>query len=245
MPLRDHFRPPISKMASWEGFHGMWTAAIVQRLVPRLPDHYTAEPRVRLGKYFEIDVCAFETDEPRLAGTVADRDDGGVATATWAPPKPTLAVDADPSEYYAYEVLVFDHRRGRILVAAIELVSPANKDRPASRRALVSKCATLLEQGVCVSLVDLVTYRQFNLYTELLDLLGQSDPAFSPAPPATYAVTFRGRNVGDMPRFESWAYPLVVGQPLPTLPVWLTEDRAVSLDLEASYEDACRALRIA
>jgi hypothetical protein len=51
--------------------------------------------------------------------------------------------------------------------------------------------------------------------------------------------------VGDLPRFESWAYPLVVGQPLPTLPVWLTEERAVSLDLEASYEDACRALRIA
>ena len=45
-------------------------------------------------------------------------------------------------------------------------------------------------------------------------------------------------------RFETWAYPLVVGQPLPTLPLWLTEDLAVSLDLEASYEDTCRVLRI-
>jgi hypothetical protein len=44
---------------------------------------------------------------------------------------------------------------------------------------------------------------------------------------------------------QSWAYPLDVGQPLPTLPVWLTETHAVSLDLEASYEETCRVLRIA
>jgi hypothetical protein len=28
------------------------------------------------------------------------------------------------------------------------------------------------------------------------------------------------------------------------LPIWLDEDRAVALDLEASYEETCRALRI-
>ena len=32
---------------------------------------------------------------------------------------------------------------------------------------------------------------------------------------------------------------------LPTrLPVWLTEDLAMPLDLEASYEEACRVLKI-
>ena len=39
-------------------------------------------------------------------------------------------------------------------------------------------------------------------------------------------------------------YPLIVGQPLPTLPLWLTEDLMVPLDLEASYEAACRVLHI-
>jgi hypothetical protein len=29
------------------------------------------------------------------------------------------------------------------------------------------------------------------------------------------------------------------------LPIWLTDDMNVMLDLEASYEDACRVLRIA
>jgi hypothetical protein len=244
MPLRDHFRPPIWNKASWEGFHGGWPMEMVRQLGPQLPDNFTAEPRVHLGSYFEIDVCAYE-DEPHPSRPSAAKDHGGTATAIWSPPRPTLAIDAEPSEQYAYEVLIFDQSRGRLLVAAVEIVSPANKDRPKNRREFVAKCAALLGQGVCVSMVDLVTTRQFNLYTDLLDLIGQSDPAFSPAPPATYAITCRGRKVGSIPRLESWAYPLVVGQPLPTLPVWLSHDLAVSLELEISYEETCRVLRIA
>ena len=245
MPLRDHFRPPIIKYSSWEGFHGGWPMAIVQQLLPQLPEEYVAEPRVHLGSYYEIDVCAFETDEPRPPRFMAEGEYGGVATATWAPPEPTLVVEADPTEQYEYEVLVFDTSRARQLVAAVELVSPANKDRPESRRAMVAKCSALLQQRVCVSLVDLVTIRKANLYLELMEWIGQADPAFSAAAPATYAVTCRGRKVSEKPRFETWAYPLHVGQPLPTLPLWLTPDLAISLDLEPSYEATCRALRIA
>lgn len=223
----------------------MWPTTIVQRLVPLLPEEYTAEPRVHLGTNFEIDVCAYEPEFPQRAEHVAGGGNGGVATAVWAPPEPTLAVDADPTEQYAYEVLVFDQSRGRVLVAAVELVSPGNKDRPQSRREFVAKCAALLGQNVCVSIVDLVTTRQFNLYAELLDFLAVTDPRLGQSPPATYAATCRGRKVNGKPRFETWAYPLIVGQPLPTLPLWLTEDHAVSLDLVASYEDACRTLKIA
>jgi hypothetical protein len=89
-----------------------------------------------------------------------------------------------------------------------------------------------------------VTVRRANLYVELLDLIGRSDPAFGPDPPGTYAVTCRTRTVDRKPRLESWAYPLELGRPLPTLPLWLAEDVMVPLDLEASYEDTCRVLRI-
>ena len=44
MPLRDHFHQPVSTRSSWEGFHGGWPMAIVQRLSPLLPDNFTAEP---------------------------------------------------------------------------------------------------------------------------------------------------------------------------------------------------------
>jgi hypothetical protein len=217
---------------------------MVQQLSRVLPDDYTAEPRVHLGTYFEIDVCAYENAEPDAAGWTSASGSGGEATAPWAPPQPTWTCDADPTEQYEYEVLVYDQSRGRQLVAAVEIVSPANKDRPESRQAFVIRCAALLQKRVCVSIVDLVTTRQFNLYSDLLGLYGLSDPGYVPSPPATYAVTCRGRKVGGKPRLETWAYPLLVGQPLPLLPIWLTEDLAVSLDLETSYEETCRALRI-
>jgi hypothetical protein len=223
----------------------MWPATIVLRLDRVLPDGYTAEPRVHLGTYYEIDVCTFEDDEPKPGRMAIEEGSGGTATATWAPPQPTLLIDADLGDEYAYEVLVYDQDRGRQLVAAVELVSPANKDRRASRRAFVTKCAALLQQGVCVSIVDLVTTRNFNLSAELLDLIDGSEPAREPEAPCTYAVTCRFRKIDRKSRLEVWAYPLVVGQPLPTLPLWLSEDLAISLELEPSYEETCRALRIA
>jgi hypothetical protein len=92
-------------------------------------------------------------------------------------------------------------------------------------------------------MIDLVTIRQFNLYTELLTLLERSDPTFNPPPPI-YAVTCRKRQDGRQTKLDAWARPLAVGQPLPTLPLWLSETQTISVDLEASYEETCRVLRI-
>ena len=243
MTLLDHFRPPILRKGSWEGFHGMWPALMVIDLCKSLPDQYVAEPRVHLGKNFEIDICAFDVQESY--GGVA-RYEGGSSTAVaaWSPPGPTLAYDLDPTEIYEYEVLIFDMERNRELVAAIEIVSPANKDRPETRQAFVSKCSALLQKKVCVSIVDLVTVKHFNLYCEVLDVFCRNDPAFSPDPPSTYAATMRSHDLATRSRFEIWAYPMLVGQTLPTLPIWLSNDLAISLNLEVSYQEACRALRL-
>jgi Protein of unknown function (DUF4058) len=245
MPLRDHFRPPVWKRMSWEGFHGMWPGVIVRELNKTLPPDFSAEPRVRLGTLCEIDLCAFDNREPAREEIATSEGAGGVATAVWAPPVPTLAVDMDLETQDEYEVLVYDQSRGKVLVAAVEIVSPGNKARPRSRQAFITKCAALLQQDVCVSVVDVVTTRDFNLYAELLATLDQSDPAFGVQPPNIYAGTCQRRKFDRFSRLESWAYPLVVGQPLPTLPVWLSEDLAIALDLETSYEETCRDLRIA
>ena len=89
---------------------------------------------------------------------------------------------------------------------------------------------THFEIDVCASLADPYEY-------EVLT-------AFTPKSHATYAVTIRGRDVNGRSQLETWAYPLVIGQTLPILPIWLMEDLAVSFDLEASYEETCRVLRI-
>jgi hypothetical protein len=219
---------------------------IVEELAPRLPEGFVAEPRVHLGSYYEIDFCAFERDEngEHHTPSASPESNGGMATAVQAPPTPTLTLDADFPEQYAYEVLIFDVERDRRLVAAVEIVSPANKDRPESRQLFIAKCYNLLRQDVCVSIVDLVTIRHFNLYAELLALLERSDPAMSPAPPAIYVATCRKRQSEGKTKLDTWSRALTVGQPLPTLPIWLSSSLTLTLDLEASYEETCRVLRV-
>jgi hypothetical protein len=245
MPLRDHFRPPLDDLTSWEEFYSQWPAMIVLALARKLPRRYVAAPRVHSGSSLEIDVATFEKDESEGPTSVADSGNGGgVATAVWAPPRPTLALTTDLPAQDEYEVRVYDAKRGRRLVAAVEIVSPANKDRPEHRRLFTAKCAALLQNQVSVAIVDLVTTRNFNLYGELLGLIGQSDPFLSPEPPPLYVVACRGTPKGKGWLLETWTNALALGQPLPTLPLWLANNLAVPLDLEESYEETCRVLRI-
>ncbi len=147
MPLRDHFRPPTTKHGSWESLHGGWPMVLVQQLRSQLPPGFVAVPRVHLGPYFEIDIAAFERDDSPLR-----RNSGG--TATLAAPKPSWAIETDVPEEDEYEVRIYNADEERELVATIELVSPANKDRPEHRNVFVGKCAALLQKGVAVSIVD-------------------------------------------------------------------------------------------
>ena len=164
MPLRDHFRSPVNDTHSWDEVHGQWPGEIVRQLTTVLPPGFRAAPRVHLGSSFEI-------------------DDSGGGTATLAAAAPTFTLEADLTDQDEYEVRIYDTERGRTLVAAIEIVSPSNKVRPESRDIFVGKVGSLLSQGVCVSLVDLVSVRQANLYAELLELAGGTDPQLGPTPP--------------------------------------------------------------
>src|SRR5205807_7753588 len=80
MPLLDHFHPPVSERRRWEGFHGLWAAALVEKLNRDvLAEEYFADMHVHVGSQVEIDVATLE--EP--AGT--DQRSGAGAPA-WAPP---------------------------------------------------------------------------------------------------------------------------------------------------------------
>jgi len=243
MPLRDHFRSPVNDTHSWDEVHGQWPGEMVRDLTTILPAGFRAAPNVHLGSPFEVDVSTYDLDS-RNPDTNADTGDGGTGTLTAF--SPTLTVEADLSEQDEYEVRIYDAVRGRQLVAAIEIVSPSNKARPDTRELFVVKAASLLQRGVCVSLVDLVSVRQANLYADLLKLLGRADPALHTTTPYLYAVTLRSRKPPKRRQLlDAWFYPMIVGQPLPTLPIWLTPELRVMLPLETSYEETCRILGIA
>ena len=247
MPLRDHFHPPVSRKVSWEEIHGQWPARIVIQLKEQLPPGFVSGPKVHRGEHIEVDIAAYELDNAP-GGFSTDDGGGGVATApataTWTAVEPSVAVETDIPDDDEYEVRIYDAERERTLVAVIELVSPANKDRREKRNAFVGKCAALLRAGVAVSILDVVTERHFNLYAELVDFLGLSDPTLGAEPPGIYAASCRWR-VGDRrARLETWSHVLTVGGPLPTLPLWLSPTRVIPLDLEASYEKTCDDLSV-
>ena len=225
MPLRDHFRPPVDDFTSPDGLFVQWPGVIVQGLRNLLPDGFRAAPW-------------FGTDTPvELEGSEQPE-------STWKPPPPNVLVEwqrGDPDEF---EVQVF---RGQRLVAAVEIVSPANKDRPEKRNDFIGKCAALLKQGVAVSIVDLVTVRHSNLYADLLEFVGHADAdtTMGEHPPTIYAASCRWVERGKKTILETWSFTLAVGQPLPTLPLWLAPELVVPLNLEASYERVCHDLWIA
>jgi Protein of unknown function (DUF4058) len=239
MPLRDHFHSS-STYLKWEALHGGWPMMIAQRLNSLLPEEYIAQPRVRLGDMMEIDVAALERESSRGSFGRVD-DEGSLIVASWAPAQPKILLDTEFPEPSEYEVSIYTQDEFR-LVAAIELVSPSNKDRTENRKSFVNKCEALLKKEVCVTIVDVVTSRRSNLYGELLDELGAQRTAISRS--AIYAATCRGRRSGLRWWLEAWEHELVVGAALPTLPLWLSEDFMVPLELEAAYEETCRSLRI-
>ena len=75
MPLLDHFHPPVSQRRSWEGFHGLWAAALVEKLNRDvLGDEYFADMQVHIGSQVEVDVATLDE-------LIAAKGQSGPATA--------------------------------------------------------------------------------------------------------------------------------------------------------------------
>lgn len=241
MPLLDHFHPPLSVERRWESFHSSWATRIADALTERwLPPNYIAEEYAHFGPAVEIDVATFTRDEG------VGREDGAtVATVgqkVWSPPAADGAVPAVFLD--TFEVRILSTDAGPKLVAAIELISPGNKDRQAERRAFAAKCASYLTQGVSVIIVDIVTNRRANLHNEVLQLLERSDPLQLPPEVDLYAAAYRPLRRGPSDEIEMWRVPLALGRPLPTLPLGLRGDLAIPVDFEATYAEACQRKRL-
>jgi hypothetical protein len=240
MPLLDHFHPPLSEERHWEGFHSKWANSLVDALNEQLlPPGYFAEPHIHFGARVEIDAATFQKQTPDGAPVA-------LATAparTWAPPEPTLVLPAAFPD--TFEVRVVNTDAGPILVAAIELVSPGNKDRPEQRRAFALKCASYLVQGVSLIVVDVVTARHANLHDEIVRLLPDANALLFPAKPPLYATAYRPIRRDERDEVDAWLTSLTVGEPLPIVPLALTAELCLPIPLEVTYTDACRKLRLA
>jgi hypothetical protein len=229
----------LSERRPWESFHTTWASTLADLLNRDiLPAGYIALEQVHAGAAIEIDVAAWSDSKSSPNG-------GGTATATrtlWLPATAPLMLPAAFPPSATVEIRATGG--GRTLVAAIELVSPGNKDRADKRRLFAAKCATYLSRGIGLIVVDVVTTRQANLHNEMIDLLAWEERYKMPAEQGLYSVAYRPLHAEAADRIETWPVALAVGQPLPTMPLSLAADQCVAVDLEASYAEACQRRRV-
>ncbi len=233
MPLRDHFHAPLRERRHWTSFHAAWATYLADDLNELLPERYVVEPLAHFA--IEIDVATWEEAGGPPRESMRPIEGWSLSPAQMTVPL-TIVTDV-------VEVQVYHNEGGYVLAGAVELVSPSNKDRPTAHDAFTTKCASYLQQGVGLVVVDIVSERRADFHQ---DLLARVSPSAGPAQEADLcSAAYRPVSRDKKTTLEVWHEPLTIGQALPTMQFWLRGGICLPLRLEAAYERACRTLRIA
>ena len=240
MPLLDHFHPPLYPTHRWESFHARWAVAIADALNDTLPPRYFAETQVHLGSRVEADVVEFE--HGATGNGVANGSAAGVATATYAPPKPALTFPGPTEDDVTVEVR--DRERDSRVAAVVELLSPRNKDRDDARRAFAAKAVAYLRLGAGLLVLDVVTSRSGNAHDDIVTLLNLPEECRLTSPTGLSAAAYQPAVEPERSTVGVWFEALAVGAALPVMPLWVRGFGFVPTDLEASYTEACQRSRL-
>lgn len=227
MPLHDW-----DVVTGWEGVHLLWMTKLLRDVKRELPPGY----RAYLGTV------------PALAvGAPATKPDVRVRSALPALPRTPAAAERADAMEPDIEVAVatlepntalFVEREGS-LIAAVELVSPRNKDRAAARESFATRAAAYLHSSVHFLVIDV--HRRpagFSIADAIARELEIEQPALPPPLAVSYRVGDPAATGGRM--IAIWRRELSPGDMLPRLPLPLTVDQSIPVDLESTYMAAAR-----
>ncbi len=211
-------------------FHQSWSIYIKNALNSGLlPDGLSALVEQKTGSK-EPDVLAVDYTGPH--NRISDRDGG---TMTLEAPA-TRIVRKSTKEFYAdlANRIVVKHNLGRT-VAAIEIVSPGNKDSKRAFKEFLEKSHGFLASGVHLLVVDLFppTKRDpFGVHRAIWDEYEDEDVAFEfpPDKDRILASYDAGRDKG------AYVEPVAVGDVMPDMPLFLVEGAHIRVPLEAAYQ---------
>jgi hypothetical protein len=203
-----------------------------------LPGDYYALGEQHAGRFI-ADVLTLHSG--RLNGEtppLPPASEGGIALAE-VPPKVRRQLTGNETYRQRRRSLSIRHVSGHRLVALVEIVSPANKDRLGSVEDFVAKTVDALEAGVHVLLVDLLPPGRH----DPRGLHGALWNEFDDVPfdlPAAEPLTMASYSAG--PPVKAYLEHVAVGGRLPDMPLFLQSDRYVSVPLEATYQSAYRGV---
>lgn len=229
MPLHDW-----TDERGWDSVHPVWLTYLLEHVQERLPEGYKAflggVPSLTVdsghGKP-DVSVRQWEPGPTGESVTITDLFEPDVEA--------TVAVRLTPQRAIHVDL------HGQ-LIAALELVSPRNKDRADAKTAYSSRYLGYLRLGVHLMLVDVLPRpKGFSFSDAITDNLGLELPPL----PAPFAAAYRvgetvpvGEEMGSL--VGLWRRPLEVGQPLPTLPLPLSVQQQILIDLEEPYQRAAK-----
>jgi hypothetical protein len=227
MPVHDWSRVDAG---AFHAFHTAWITHLSEALNGGvLPSGYYALPEQHMGRFI-ADVLTLQAPAP-IEG-------GGLAIAE-SQPKVRHKLSASSAQRGARRALAIRHVSGNRIVALMEIVLPANKDRRSHVEEFADKAEIAIVHGINLLLVDLfppgshdprgthgVLWERFN------------DEPYEPPPgePLTLASYVAG------PCPDAYVEPLAVGSPLAEMPLFLNPDRYVNVPLESTYLTAFRGL---
>ena len=214
----------------WNSLHLVWQTQLLDWIQPRLPEGY----RAYLGSVPALTIDA-NNGRPDLGvrnWKPEDRTTTGGGAAVPEPDSESVAVfELDP------QTAVHIDLHGQ-LVAAIEIVSPRNKDRADARSRYLGRYLGYIRQGVHLLLIDVLPRPSGFSFA---DALAENVKLDQPPVPVPFAVSYRvGESVPEGTLVAAWRRPMTVGQPLPTIPLALNLNESIAVDLEHTYSQSAR-----
>lgn len=229
MPVHDWTRVDAGV---FHDFHNVWIALLrIAFNSGLLPEGFYALSEQHAGKYLADVLTLQRPAEPESSPRVIA---GGVALAD-APPQIQHQRSLAPAIHSLRKTLTIRHVTDHRIVALLEIVSPANKDRPEHVEQFLNKLEEAITHGIHVLLVELFPagkHDPVGLHGALLQRLGDDGTA----PPSDKALTVASY-VADIRVKAFWEY-LAYGNALPEMPLFLDPGVYVRTPLEKTYQTA-------
>jgi hypothetical protein len=220
---------------TFHAFHTAWITHLSETLNDGvLPAGYYALPEQHGGRFI-ADVLTLQVPARDVSFPSSE---GGLAVAE-APPRVRRKLSPSPAARGSRRTLAIRHVSGHQVIALIEIVSSANKDRATHVAEFVEKAANALWHGIHVLLVDLFPPGRHDaqgIHAAIWERFEDEPYLLPPGERLTLASYVAG------PSPTAYVEHLNVGSSLPDMPLFLTPDRYVNVPLEATYQTAYQGL---
>jgi hypothetical protein len=219
-------------------FHTVWIGQIRSALNEGvLPEGYYALAEQHTGQSI-ADILTLHTRPDDSAVRSGRTFDCGGTLLLDAPPKVSRhrTVGAIPTADRQRSIAI-RHVSGHELVALIEIVSPANKDRTESINDFAAKAVGALTQGIHLLIVDLFPpgkHDHYGIHGVINRRIDRSDAPYDL--PLHKPLTLVSYVAGE--KVDAYIEHLAVGAAIPDMPLFLKADRYVTVPLESTYAAA-------